>query len=808
MLGYLFRTSAVLVIALAAAAAARRRPAAIRHFVLSTALAGLLLLPLLSLVPFGWRTTLLPAEAPASTSVPAAATAARPADISPAASAGPSAASVTARGHGPFPVEIAGRPPAPGELTMVFSPTEGATDGRTGEAQAPAAGPAGGAAVARVVDFAASVLWPAGALLLLLRLAVGLMGALRLTSGATALAGPGWRALVERFLALVPLRRAVRLKSHPDVAVPLTWGWRRPVVLFPEGADGWSEEERSSALFHELSHIKRADFLVMLLVRTSLALFWWNPLCWIAYRELLEAQELACDELVLRAGIKPSAYAACLLAFRRAAGPRWNPSAALLGLAGRSSFQERLASILKTKIVRMEVKMRTKITVAAALVAAVSVVGMARPAAAPRVGEPITVVAETPLPPAPAAALEAAAPAQTAAQEKAKEAEKAKQAEKAKKAEEAARAEKGKAIEKTIVIKPVEVDGLPLEIVITEGGEVKTLKIDKPLTITTEKGGGAIVLKIDGQEARVLKGEPLRLEIKGGELEFVKEGRPVRIVEGKDLAETEEILTKDGVIHLKARPEGGRAFSLAKTAEGGEVTVVVEREKEGEPTIVWTNRDGGKGKAVWVAKSAKGEPTEMTWTAKPAIGHALALTSDKEMLDKVRALQEQVQAIKAKKMDLSALEESLKKLEAELKAKEEKLRSFEFEFDKAPGEFKIVKRGDKGEAGVETMVWTEKEGRAARAAKTKVTVATTGKDEGAINLVFTGHRGEAGKAAFERSVAALKKALPEGYSVAEQEFDEEDGTIRFKVAAPEGKKADETLVKTIVDAVRSALDKT
>ncbi|NLH76250.1 MAG: hypothetical protein GX465_04360, partial [Acidobacteria bacterium] len=139
MLGYLFRTSAVLVVALAAAAAARRRPAAIRHFILSMALAGLLLLPLLSLVPFGWRTTLLPAEAPAPASMPAAATAARPADIPPAPSAGPEAASVTARGHGPFPVEIAGRPPAPGELTMVFSPAEGATDGRTGEAQAPAA---------------------------------------------------------------------------------------------------------------------------------------------------------------------------------------------------------------------------------------------------------------------------------------------------------------------------------------------------------------------------------------------------------------------------------------------------------------------------------------------------------------------------------------------------------------------------------------------------------------------------------------------------------------------------------------------
>lgn len=799
MLGYLLRTSAVLVVALAAAAAARRRPAAIRHFILSTALAGLLLLPLLSLAPIGWRTTLLPAAS---------------------ADRVPAPAVRTAPDSRPVPVAIEGGTPGSGAMTMLLFPAGGAAEGRTGSphthstnltvgAEAAAVGPAAPRprTAARVLGLAASVLWPAGALLLLLRLAVGLAGAIRLTAGGKAMAGPGWRELVERFLALVPLRRAVRLKSHPEVAVPLTWGWRRPVVLFPEGAEGWSEEERSSALFHELSHIKRADFLVMLLVRTSLALYWWNPLCWIAYRELLEAQELACDELVLRAGIKPSAYAACLLAFRRAAGPRWNPSAALLGIAGRSSFQVRLASILKDKVVRMEVKMRTKIMVAAALVAAVSLVGMARPAAAPQVPEPVTVVAETALPPASAAAFEAVAPVQAAAQEKAKETEKAKQAEKAKKAEEAARAEKGQAIEKTIVIKPVVVDGHPLEIVITEGGEVRALKIDKPLTITTEKGGGAIVLKIDGQEARVLKGEPLRIEIKGGEIELVKEGHPVKIVEGKHLGEAHEIVTKDGVFYVTPRAEAGRAFALAKTDKGGEVTVTVEREKGGEPTIVWTNKDGGKGKAVWVAKSAKGEPTEMTWTAKPAFGHALALAADDEMLDKVRALQEQVQAIKAKKMDITALEDSLKKLETELQAKEEKLRSLELKLDKAPAEFKVVKKHGEGEAAVETYVWTAKEGQEARAAKAKVTIATTGKDEGAVNLVFTGQEGEAGKAAFERAVAALKKALPEGCAIAEQEFDAEDGTIRFKIAVAEGRKTDETLVRTVVDAVRSALEK-
>ena len=76
-----------------------------------------------------------------------------------------------------------------------------------------------------------------------------------------------------------------------------------------------------------------------------------------------------------------------------------------------------------------------------------------------------------------------------------------------------------------------------------------------------------------------------------------------------------------------------------------------------------------------------------------------------------------------------------------------------------------------------------------------------------ISLLFTGHDGEAGQASFERAIVALKKALPEGYTLAEQKYDGENGTMTFKIAAPEGKKTDETLVKKLVDAVKGAIDK-
>src|SRR5512137_182531 len=87
--GYLLRTTIVLTLALIASAVSRRRPAAVRHFILSFALIGLLLLPFLSLAPFGWRSSLVPRWlAPSSASTAAAIPAANAEKPAPPVSAG------------------------------------------------------------------------------------------------------------------------------------------------------------------------------------------------------------------------------------------------------------------------------------------------------------------------------------------------------------------------------------------------------------------------------------------------------------------------------------------------------------------------------------------------------------------------------------------------------------------------------------------------------------------------------------------------------------------------------------------------
>jgi beta-lactamase regulating signal transducer with metallopeptidase domain len=771
---YFLKTTAVLTLALLAARASRRRPAAFRHFVLSFALIGLLLIPLLSLAPVGWQTSLLPA---------------RP--------AGPGTATIIPVRPGMTGAQTLDPNDLSLPLTMVRLPDLSfatTADGPAGAAthSLPAAG-------ADPLNSLLAVLWAAGLIVLFLRLAIGLAGAVKLTAQGTALGDPAWRLLLERFKALVSLRRNIRLRGHPEVLVPMTWGWRKPVVLMPAGADAWTEEQRSSALFHELSHVKRADFLVMLLVRTSLAAFWFNPLCWVVYRELRKEQEIACDELVLRAGIRPSTYAASLLAFRRSAGFRWNPSAALLGMLGRSSFHERLAAILKQKLTFKEVKMKTKIMLASAVVLAVALVGTARPAAGTEKTAVKTAIVETATPAASAIAF--ALPAAGAQETKAatvvvqeKEKEKAKAAEKA---------EKEKAvIEKKIVVTTKDGAKTPIVITITEGDKVRTLTLDRPLTITSGEGGHVLVLSSEGKDVQVLEGDPLRLEIKGGELELIKEGKVLKVGEG-------------GVYQIiKEGDKEGSHVVVYRTptvtpTKGKEIHVV----KEGE---AWTAAEPGKeGKegAVWIAKEFSEKPFEGAWMSEGGKAFAFSPATDKEMLEKVHALQEQVAAIKAKKMDITDLEESLKKLEAELAANSEKIGKLHMTFEERPAGITVVKkigedeakgdvvvyekvRGDKAEGA--TSLWFAKRDEAGAIAKVGVF-----KGDNSIQIVLVNK--ETGPADFERAVVSLKKGLPDGCKLMEQKFDAEEGTMTFRIASPEGKKFDEQTVRKLVDSLTGAI---
>jgi beta-lactamase regulating signal transducer with metallopeptidase domain len=81
---------------------------------------------------------------------------------------------------------------------------------------------------------------------------------------------------------------------------PLAFGVLRKYVAFPRDfAERYDPLERDLALAHELGHHARGDLVANWAALVVLALHWFNPVAWRAFRAFRADQELACDALVL-----------------------------------------------------------------------------------------------------------------------------------------------------------------------------------------------------------------------------------------------------------------------------------------------------------------------------------------------------------------------------------------------------------------------------------------------------------------------------------------------------------------------------
>ncbi|RYE03389.1 MAG: peptidase M56 [Sphingomonadales bacterium] len=81
---------------------------------------------------------------------------------------------------------------------------------------------------------------------------------------------------------------------------PLAFGVFRKYVAFPRDfSERYDEQERDLALAHELGHHVRGDLIANWVALIVLAIHWFNPVAWKAFRAFRADQEMACDALVL-----------------------------------------------------------------------------------------------------------------------------------------------------------------------------------------------------------------------------------------------------------------------------------------------------------------------------------------------------------------------------------------------------------------------------------------------------------------------------------------------------------------------------
>ena len=289
---------------------------------------------------------------------------------------------VTETDDGPAFVPALARTPAFDDLAPAATPKIPATD----PVLLPPAIPDEGAKTSYLEWLGA--IWLAGVGILLVRLLLSrLFLAFAARKARLVTRGPLFEE-VESVRAKIGIGRKIRLCLSPATAgktMPMTWGVFRPVLILPTEIEDWGSE-RTAVLQHELAHIRRWDAATHLLVQTACALYWFNPLVWLAARRIHLERERACDDFVLRSqAVKPSAYADCLLRILTGldAG-RLGQNATAIAIAmsapGKSQLEKRLQTITADGIDRRPVSTWSFALVLLAVVSLVLPVAMLRAA--------------------------------------------------------------------------------------------------------------------------------------------------------------------------------------------------------------------------------------------------------------------------------------------------------------------------------------------------------------------------------------------------------------------------------------------
>ena len=118
---------------------------------------------------------------------------------------------------------------------------------------------------------------------------------------------------------LQEVSRVLKLKTLPlitiseKIDIPATFGFLRPVILFPFSLiSKLPQEQMEAILIHELCHIKRADFLHNILQLLVETLFFYHPLTKWLSKDIRKIREQCCDERVLNLRTNPIVYANAL----------------------------------------------------------------------------------------------------------------------------------------------------------------------------------------------------------------------------------------------------------------------------------------------------------------------------------------------------------------------------------------------------------------------------------------------------------------------------------------------------------------
>lgn len=162
------------------------------------------------------------------------------------------------------------------------------------------------------------------------------------------------RLFVKQIAFHLGIAKKVKLVVSHLVPSPVTVGYLKPVILLPAAVlNNLSTAQVEAILLHELSHIRRYDYLLNLLVSTVHTLLYFNPFVKFFASAVESDRETCCDETVLQFGYDKIGYASALLQLEKLSGSHKSLALAAAGHHPLLTRIEKIVGMEKKKTFRL-----------------------------------------------------------------------------------------------------------------------------------------------------------------------------------------------------------------------------------------------------------------------------------------------------------------------------------------------------------------------------------------------------------------------------------------------------------------------
>src|SRR6201988_2765794 len=140
----------------------------------------------------------------------------------------------------------------------------------------------------------------------------------------------------------------VTVCSSATVAVPITIGFFRPVIVLPESLLRQGDNDLlTSAIGHEFIHVARHDYVLNLFYELVFLPVSFHPAAALLRSRIKQTRELCCDELVAERILNAQVYARSLVALASSAPPLRRLSVSTtVGIADADILEARIMSLL------------------------------------------------------------------------------------------------------------------------------------------------------------------------------------------------------------------------------------------------------------------------------------------------------------------------------------------------------------------------------------------------------------------------------------------------------------------------------